>query len=343
MKTSLCTALALASTFGAVARAQTIDVSLARPSMDRWMYPFNFSRGSETFAATFGAILQAGFDDRDAQFLLGFVTGGNNPLVEPGRGLAGYKVLSARLTVVVQNDFEARYDPTWDSFTSLLPDSDPRYTPDEDPARPLEVFAAGYRNGWSLETFLENSTFGGTPVVQPAEGARNVFPALIDENGVATDVSRQVREGFEAQPLAIAHTDTVNPGDLIPAGTVMTFDFPVCDPAVRRCFADGLNRGKINLVVTTLEPTSGGPGGGSGDRTYPLFYTKEDPVNLPATLTLRVQVGGFADFNGDGFVDFFDYDDYVAAFERGDPTADFNQDCFLDFFDYDDFVAAFQG
>jgi hypothetical protein len=27
--------------------------------------------------------------------------------------------------------------------------------------------------------------------------------------------------------------------------------------------------------------------------------------------------GGTADFNGDGFVDFFDYDDYVAAFEAG--------------------------
>ena len=317
MKTSVCTVLAVSATLGAMAQAQTVDVSFARPSMDRWMYPFNFSRGSETFAACFAAVMQPGFDDRDAQFLLGFVTGGANPVVEPGLGLGHYKVLSARLTVTVQNDLEARYDPTWDSFTSLLPDGDPRRTVDEDPARPLEVFAAGYRNGWSLETFAENSTFGGVPIVQPAEGARNVFPALIAEDGTVTDVSRQVREGFDAQPLAIATTDAVAPGELIPAGTVMTFDFPMCDPAVRRCFADALNRGKLNLVVTSLEPTSGGPGGGTGDRTYPLFYTKEDPVNRPATLTMRVQVGGFADFNGDGFVDFFDYDAYITAFEQG--------------------------
>jgi hypothetical protein len=52
-----------------------------------------------------------------------------------------------------------------------------------------------------------------------------------------------------------------------------------------------------------------------------------------------------ADFNGDGFVDFFDYDDYVACFEgSGAPgcNADFNGDGFVDFFDYDDFVAGFE-
>ena len=49
-----------------------------------------------------------------------------------------------------------------------------------------------------------------------------------------------------------------------------------------------------------------------------------------------------ADFNEDGFTDFFDYDDFVLAFESGSPDADFNHDESLDFFDYDDFVLAFQ-
>ena len=52
------------------------------------------------------------------------------------------------------------------------------------------------------------------------------------------------------------------------------------------------------------------------------------------------------DFNGDGFVDFFDYDDYVLCFESGScppgRTADVNGDDFVDFFDYDGFVTAFQ-
>ena len=53
-----------------------------------------------------------------------------------------------------------------------------------------------------------------------------------------------------------------------------------------------------------------------------------------------------ADFNGDGFLDFFDYDGYVSCFESGAcpscRTADFNGDGFADFFDYDAFVGAFE-
>jgi murein tripeptide amidase MpaA len=54
-----------------------------------------------------------------------------------------------------------------------------------------------------------------------------------------------------------------------------------------------------------------------------------------------------ADFNGDGFVDFFDYDDFVQCFETNicppGKTADFNNDGFTDFFDYDAYVLAFEG
>jgi hypothetical protein len=53
-----------------------------------------------------------------------------------------------------------------------------------------------------------------------------------------------------------------------------------------------------------------------------------------------------ADFNGDGFTDFFDYDAYVGCFEGGAcpdrQSADFNGDGFADFFDYDDFIGAFE-
>jgi hypothetical protein len=57
-----------------------------------------------------------------------------------------------------------------------------------------------------------------------------------------------------------------------------------------------------------------------------------------------------ADFNQDGFLDFFDYDAYVGCFEglldscpNADPLdADFNFDGFVDFFDYDDYVLAFE-
>lgn len=56
-----------------------------------------------------------------------------------------------------------------------------------------------------------------------------------------------------------------------------------------------------------------------------------------------------ADANGDGFIDGFDYDDFVSCFEgTGNPpcvpglSADFNGDGFADGFDYDDFITAFE-
>jgi hypothetical protein len=48
------------------------------------------------------------------------------------------------------------------------------------------------------------------------------------------------------------------------------------------------------------------------------------------------------DMTCDGFVDFFDYDQFVQDYTDGGEAADFNRDGFLDFFDYDDFVAAFE-
>ncbi|QOI99120.1 MAG: hypothetical protein HRU70_00890 [Phycisphaeraceae bacterium] len=53
-----------------------------------------------------------------------------------------------------------------------------------------------------------------------------------------------------------------------------------------------------------------------------------------------------ADFNGDGFVDFFDFNDYVDCFDGifclPGTTADFNGDGFVDFFDFNDFTDAFE-
>jgi hypothetical protein len=48
-----------------------------------------------------------------------------------------------------------------------------------------------------------------------------------------------------------------------------------------------------------------------------------------------------ADINHDNQVDFFDYLDFVSAFDSESPIADFNGDNQIDFFDYLDFVAAF--
>ena len=52
--------------------------------------------------------------------------------------------------------------------------------------------------------------------------------------------------------------------------------------------------------------------------------------------------GCAADFGGDGFLTFEDFDAFVAAFEAGTTSADFDGDGFLTFEDFDSFVAAFE-
>lgn len=49
-----------------------------------------------------------------------------------------------------------------------------------------------------------------------------------------------------------------------------------------------------------------------------------------------------ADFDGDHFVDCFDYVAFVIAFEAGEPAADQDEDGFIDAFDYEAFVEAFE-
>lgn len=70
---------------------------------------------------------------------------------------------------------------------------------------------------------------------------------------------------------------------------------------------------------------------------YVRFGKSAPHLMVQSTLTLCV-----ADFNLDGFLDFFDYDQYVGAFEAGLSSADVNADGFLDYFDYTDFVEAFE-
>jgi len=114
----------------------------------------------------------------------------------------------------------------------------------------------------------------------------------------------------------------------------------------------GVDAGSNSLLVTDYFDTNAN--GLTGD-TLPFDLvgntrridvgTKPDTGNGSAPI---VDMGAYetaycpADFNNDGFLDFSDFDDFVAAFEGGQSSADFNGDGFLDFTDFDDFVAAFE-
>ncbi len=94
----------------------------------------------------------------------------------------------------------------------------------------------------------------------------------------------------------------------------------------------------VNLAGWTLRQATGI----SSDGTM-ICGIGINPQGLSEAWIATLPLACDADFNGDGFLDFTDFDDFVNAFEAGDASGDFNGDGFLDFTDFDDFVASFEG
>lgn len=74
-----------------------------------------------------------------------------------------------------------------------------------------------------------------------------------------------------------------------------------------------------------------------GEYRCVIAHACASTTSEPATLSICR-----ADYACDGFLDFFDYGDFVTALEGGERRADFNLDGFVDFFDYVDFLTAFE-
>ncbi len=338
----------LASLPVAAALGANVTVSYSQPSLDRWEYPFNFSAGTEGRAPLFAALLQPGFDDRDGELLVGFDTDGD---IATGKGRQSYKILKATLKVYVENDQEFHYDPTPDPLASSFAPNDPRYLADIDLGKPTEVWPVGYRNGYTAATFHEDSPFGGTPLVAPAEGARNVFPALLDYDQSATDMARQVRLKLPGIPMGLARLyDFDNgaelpPGVFVPQATEIRFELAGVSSNNYVYLQNCLNTGRVRLLVTTLEPTSGGPGGGTGGVTYPRIYTRENAaaaLGVAPQLILDVAITCAADFNGDNVVDDSDFSIFVGAYDALlDARCDLNGDFVTDDADFSMFAAAY--
>jgi len=118
--------------------------------------------------------------------------------------------------------------------------------------------------------------------------------------------------------------ETVGPSGVENRGGWRAKSFPI--PAAQRT-----NQFRIRFVASDLATGS-------------LVEAAIDAVNLSSINCTPPNCP--ADFNGDGFLDGFDYDDYVNCFEGvacpPGKSSDFNNDGFTDGFDYDEFVAVFQ-
>jgi hypothetical protein len=127
----------------------------------------------------------------------------------------------------------------------------------------------------------------------------------------------------------VFHLDAVRNGEVVDTATYT--------------LADGGGRDNIGFATLAVSFDV-------GFDTLKMYATWGDGYSAPRlmidNLTLTTIDRCPADFNGDNFLDFFDYLDYVTCFETGScpsgRSADFNGDDFVDFFDYNDFVTAFE-
>lgn len=170
-----------------------------------------------------------------------------------------------------------------------------------------------------------------------ASGASFMDINIANQNAAAREPVFQLRDAYDAWRLRLAGTpDAVQ--------TSAAFEKPV--PGHRG------SRGRLIVQPRDLEGAAVGPGwtwrattpagdvvlGPLGDGSVGAAITPE-PGCGPQSIEVVAESGGVrvrlmpppillrtdpADFNGDGWVDGFDYDAYVGAYERGDLSADFS-------------------
>jgi hypothetical protein len=230
------------------------------------------------------------------------------------------RVTSAVVTLTQQNEGVV-YDATVDPYECML---DTPLIEDEDAGQPVELFGVDYRGGYDQESWPDNGPFspsGGS------WGSRYIFNAGY-RDGVLSDVSNQIREGWTPTPFAVSVPEGVTPGDVIPLDTVHTFTIDVDDEDIQGYLLDGLERGEIELGLSTMYRVESQTG------TFASFYMKENAlvefgIVSPATLqlTLEEDLGGDpCDLNGDGTVGGADLAQLLAAWGSDDEAADFDDD-----------------
>ena len=330
---SVAAAIAIACLTSA-SRSDVVVALFDSPTLDRWFYPFASNPGNESSMSIFGSVTDGffdpSFDNRDGQGLIGFDTSAQ---ITSGLGPASYAIASAIIELTVSSDLAFAFDPTADPYTTWLLPDDPEFTED-DPGRAVELFGAGFRNGFTATSFPEDGPY--SPVGPFGKGIRNVYPVTFDQSAAAVDASNNVDEQFSPVPWAIGVHGELAPGELVPQNTVLTFQINVSDPDIQQSLQQSLDEGMLDLVIASIFEAVQQQGG-----TFPRFYTKEDAlvklgIVSAATLSITVDVSGPAGCpadiapvgSGDGEIGAADLGELLANWG----TCDLPESCPADLF-----------
>jgi hypothetical protein len=318
--------LPLLALSGAAVVAQPFTNFYPQPALDRWMYPFNATPGFRPSAPVFGTFGDAaGVDTRHGQFLIGFDTTNEIPA---GIGATNYLLRRVTLTAVISRDNVFTYDPTQDSFLTYPSNALPQLA-DDDAGRPLELFGAGFRNGFTVTDFLEDSAFGSG-----ATGGRNAYAAGWSTNLALVDVGNNCGKtngafpNFEVWPFAVGTLTNIAPGQLVPMGSKFSFHLNLADPLVRHYVQQALHDGRLRFTLTGFQ---GGTFG--GQPSYPDFFTRDNFVAAdPPQLLIEGAVIRPDDTDVDGLPD--DWERFYFANLAVGATPDTDGDGHTNFAEY---------
>ncbi|HXG46970.1 MAG TPA: thrombospondin type 3 repeat-containing protein [Methylomirabilota bacterium] len=310
----------LAWAVGLSADAQPFHLDDPVPAIERWMYAFNAAPCDRPAGSVFGTFGdESGVDTRHGQHLIGWDTGAAIP---PGQGAHRYLIRRCRVTLTINRGNLFVHDPTHDDFRTYFAPHEPGWQPDDDAGRPVELFGAGYRNGFTAASFEPCSPFGSN-----AAGERNAFAAGWSTEGRLVDVSNNVGKTneafprFEAVPFAVGRALLVEPGARVPAGAKVEFDLNLADPLVLAYVQQALHEGRIRFMISSLH----GNAGPQGAPAFPDFATQFNQAVLdPTRLELEGRLVRETDADGDGLPDDWELF-YLAGLGHGaadDPDGD---------------------
>ncbi len=295
--------------------------SFDSPTLDVWNYPFAGNPGGDTDASVFASqeheMFSTTFDNRDGQMLIGFDT---DAQVTEGLAAGRYRITSVTLTATVATNNAFLYDPTYDAVSTYFVYPGTPDEADADAGRPMELFAVGYRNGFSLATYEENAGYApiGTNVLQ--QGVRNAYPVDFTPAGVAMDASNNVAQDRDVTPAAVGTITGLTPGSPVPAESTMTFALNLDAPGLKNYLQQGLAAGRLNFMLTTLYAVQQ-----QQSTVSPTFYTRENLLGEHPTLSIDFTIAaGASDFNGVNGITVQDIFDFLTAWLAGSPEADFN-------------------
>jgi len=291
--------LALGAFLPLAASAQSFTINNTLPDIERWMYANNGAPCDRPAGSVFGTFGdENGVDTRHAQHLLGWDTAAFAPT---GLGPGRYLIRRCRVTLTINRGNLFAYDPTHDGVRTYFATNDPARLPDTDAGRPVELFGVGYRNGFDAVSFDQCALFGSN-----ATGERNTYAAGWSTNGTLVDIGNNVGKtnalypAFEVQPFAVGQTTNAAPGQLVPAGSRITFDLNLADPLVLTYVQQALDAGRLRLMFSSLHSNTGQGGAPS----YPDFATHFNEVLSDPT---RFELEGVAvrdtDSDNDGLPD----------------------------------------